>query len=98
MSSEDDAPMHVMFSIEQPIFDAALKEALTTAFVRSEHFQRAVDDEIRRMVRQELMKNDPALDGLREDINQMIKRFPALMSDPHMMTTVAQSLIGHFQT
>lgn len=93
----DTPPQQVMFFVDQETIDAALKEALTTVFVRSEHFQRAVDDQIRMMVRQELMRNNEVLDGLREDIQKMLARFPSIMHDPEMMTTVARSLIGHFQ-
>lgn len=94
---ESDFPELFLFSVDRAMVEEAIKEALKSAFMRSEDFQRAVSDQVRMMVRQELMKNNESLDHMREDIQKMIERFPAITSDPQMMTSVAQALIGHFQ-
>jgi hypothetical protein len=87
----------VAFLVEQETVEAAIQEALRTAFVRSEHFQRVVDEHIRTMVREELKKNTPKMEELRAEVAKMVQRFPAVTSDREMMNRVVQAIMGSYQ-
>jgi hypothetical protein len=90
------SPKHV-FSVDETVVQEAIKDALATILVRERDVWKAVGNEVRKLVREELQKSEHQ-DRIRGEVKTMFERFPAIIHDDEMLKDVVQAIMGHFQT
>jgi len=90
------APQMISLSLPSQVWEKAFTEALTDALKRSEALRTWVEAQVVKTVK-EMAADDPHLAEIRAEVQDYMRRYPAISDDEKLQEKVAMTIFNHIQ-